>query len=59
MAANPGPGYLCHKCAKATGVDPFKKPAVPRKRKTPANKRTIVHFEEKRFPTLVSLCVQV
>ena len=58
MAANPGPGFLCHQCAKASGSDPFKKP-TPKKRKTPADKRTIVNFEEKRFPTLVSMCIQV
>lgn len=59
MAANGGTGYLCHKCAKASGSDPFKKPAVPKKRKAPADKRTVVNFEEKKFPTLVSLCIQV
>lgn len=59
MAATPGLGYLCHACAKAAGADPFKKPATPRKRKTPTDKRTIVHFEERRFPTLASLCIEV
>ena len=59
MAANPPPGFLCHTCAKASGADPFKKPAAPRKRKAPADKRSIVHFEEKRFPSLASLCIQV
>ena len=58
MAANPGPGYLCHTCAKASGNDPFKKPA-PKKRKVPADKRTITHFVESRFPSLVSLCIDV
>lgn len=57
MAANPGPGFLCHQCAKASGSDPFKKPAS--KKKAPADKRTVVNFEEKRFQSLVSLCVQV
>ncbi|KAJ7282784.1 RNI-like protein [Mycena rebaudengoi] len=59
MAANPGPGFLCHPCAKASGTDPFKKPAAPRKRKTPAEKRTVVHFEERSFPSLVSICIDV
>ena len=58
MAANPGPGYLCHRCAKASGSDPFKKP-TPKKRKAPSDKRTIVKFEEKRCPTLVSMCIKV
>jgi DNA repair protein RAD7 len=59
MAANPPPGYLCHMCAKATGSDPFKKPAVPRKRKTVADKRDIVSYEERRFPSLVAMCIEV
>ncbi|KAF8888303.1 RNI-like protein [Infundibulicybe gibba] len=59
MAANPGPGFLCHQCAKATGSDPFKKPAVPKKRKTPAERRTVTNFDDKRFPSLVSICVQL
>ncbi|CAK5281314.1 unnamed protein product, partial [Mycena citricolor] len=59
MAANPGPGFLCHQCAKASGADPFKKSAAPRKRKAPAEKRAVVHIEELRFPTLVSLCIDV
>ncbi|KAJ6629505.1 hypothetical protein B0H10DRAFT_2428441 [Mycena sp. CBHHK59/15] len=59
MAASAGTGFLCHPCAKASGTDPFKKPAAPRKRKTPADKRTIVNFEERSFPTLVSICIDV
>lgn len=59
MAANDGTGFLCHQCAKAGGGDPFKKPAVPKKRKSAAEKRNITNFEERRFPTLVSLCIQV
>ncbi|KAI0042009.1 RNI-like protein [Auriscalpium vulgare] len=59
IAAQPPPGYLCHTCAKAGGADPFKKPAAPRKRKAPANKRTVTNIEERRLPTLVSLCVQI
>ncbi|KAH8830465.1 hypothetical protein DL96DRAFT_944407 [Flagelloscypha sp. PMI_526] len=59
LAAIPGPGWLCHVCAKASGADPFKKPAAPRKRKPATEKRTVVHYEEKRFPSLISLCVQV
>ncbi|KAH9483476.1 DNA repair protein rhp7 [Psilocybe cubensis] len=59
MASGSGGGFLCHNCAKAGGNDPFKKPAVPKKRKAPADKRTVTNFEEKRFPTLVSLCIQL
>ncbi|KAJ3513206.1 hypothetical protein NLJ89_g3081 [Agrocybe chaxingu] len=56
MAANSGTGYLCHQCAKAGGQDPFKKPTIPKKR---TEKRNITTFEERRFPTLVSLCIQL
>ncbi|KAG6883917.1 hypothetical protein C0993_002851 [Termitomyces sp. T159_Od127] len=59
MPAVPGPGYLCHRCAKESGNDPFKKPAAPKRKKVPAEKRTVVNFEEKRFPTLASLCIQL
>ncbi|KAJ6594413.1 hypothetical protein B0H19DRAFT_1095404 [Mycena capillaripes] len=59
MASSSGPGFLCHPCAKAGGNDPFKKPAAPRKRKTPAEKRTVVHIEERSFPTLVTICIDV
>ena len=59
MAANPPPGFLCHQCAKSSGADPFKKPVAPRKRKAPEDKRKIVAFEEKQFPTLVSMCITV
>ncbi|KAF7361740.1 Dna dependent atpase [Mycena venus] len=59
MASSSGPGFLCHPCAKAGGNDPFKKPAAPRKRKVPAEKRTVVHIEERSFPTLVSVCIDV
>ncbi|KAG5735452.1 DNA repair protein rhp7 [Termitomyces sp. T112] len=59
MPAVPGPGFLCHKCAKESGNDPFKKPAAPKRKKVPAEKRTVVNFEEKRFPTLASLCIQL
>ncbi|KAF8638840.1 hypothetical protein AX17_001898 [Amanita inopinata Kibby_2008] len=59
ISANPGPGFLCHQCAKATSSDPYKKPAVKRKRKTPADKRNVQSFEERRFPTLVSVCIQL
>jgi len=59
MAANPPPGFLCHACAKAGGVDPFKKPAAPRKRKTATEKRNVVHFEERKLPSLSNLCIQV
>ncbi|KAF9244250.1 RNI-like protein [Melanogaster broomeanus] len=59
MAANPPPGYLCHQCAKASGTDPFKKPAAPRKRKTAAEKREVISYEDRRFPTLASLCIEL
>ncbi|KAJ7071936.1 RNI-like protein [Mycena amicta] len=59
MAAMPGPGFLCHPCAKSSGADPFKKPAAPRKRKAPAEKRTVVHIQQRSFPTLVSMCIDV
>ncbi|EJD48337.1 RNI-like protein [Auricularia subglabra TFB-10046 SS5] len=60
MAARPGPGWLCHECTKAAGIDPFKKPAAPRKRKAPAEKRKIVNFEERdAVQSLSKLCIQV
>ncbi|EGO21873.1 hypothetical protein SERLADRAFT_372518 [Serpula lacrymans var. lacrymans S7.9] len=58
IAANPGPGYLCHSCAKSGGNDPFKKPAAPRKRKVPGDKREVVNFE-KIFPTLANICIEI
>lgn len=59
LAANPPPGYLCHQCAKASGADPFKKPAAPKKRRPAAERREVISFEERRFPTLASLCIEV
>jgi len=60
VAARPGPGWLCHECVKASGVDPFKKPAAPRKRKAAQEKRKVVNFEEKeRVQTLARLCIDV
>ncbi|KAJ7015845.1 RNI-like protein [Mycena alexandri] len=59
MASSTGTGYLCHPCAKASGTDPFKKAAAPRKRKTPADKRTVVHIEKRGFPSLVTICIDV
>ncbi|KAG2066384.1 RNI-like protein [Suillus decipiens] len=59
MAANPPPGYLCHHCVKASGTDPFKKPAVPRKRANVTEKRDIVSFQERRFPSLVAMCIEL
>ncbi|KAF8635566.1 hypothetical protein AX15_000216 [Amanita polypyramis BW_CC] len=50
---------LCHHCAKSEGIDPFKKHTAQRKRKAPIDKRTVQSFEERRFPTLVSLCIQL
>ncbi|KAI0823776.1 RNI-like protein [Trametes gibbosa] len=59
MAANPPPGYLCHRCAKASGSDPFKKPAALKKRKPAGEKRNVTHFEERRLPSLASVCIEV
>ena len=60
MAANPGPGLLCHSCAKASGADPFKKPASRRKRKDPTEKRKIISFEEtERVRSLTAMCIEV
>ena len=60
MAANPGPGFLCHACAKASGADPFKKPALPRKRKDPAERRKVTSFEEtERVKSLAKMCIEV
>lgn len=59
MAANPPPGWLCHICAKSSGADPFKKPAAPRKRKPAGDKRAVVSYEERRFPSLASICIDV
>lgn len=59
IPAVPGPGYLCHPCAKSGNVDPFKKPAAPKRRKTATDRRTVTHFEERLFPSLASLCIEV
>ncbi|KAG2148764.1 RNI-like protein [Suillus clintonianus] len=59
MAANPPPGYLCHNCAKASGTDPFKKPAVPRKRANVAEKRDVISYQERRFPSLAAMCIEL
>ncbi|KAG0696990.1 RNI-like protein [Suillus ampliporus] len=59
MAANPPPGYLCHQCAKASGTDPFKKPAVPRKRANVAERRDVVSFEQRRLPSLAAMCIEL
>jgi DNA repair protein RAD7 len=59
MAADPEPGYLCHPCTKASGADPFKKPRAPRKRKAATEKRSVTNYQERKFPTLVSLCIKV
>ncbi|KAG2348209.1 RNI-like protein [Suillus weaverae] len=59
MAANPPPGYLCHHCAKASGTDPFKKPAVPRKRINATEKRDVVSYQERRFPSLAAMCIEL
>ncbi|GJJ14915.1 hypothetical protein Clacol_009185 [Clathrus columnatus] len=53
-------GLLCHVCVKSSGVDPFKKTPVPRKRKDPAEKRKVISFEEpERVNTLASMCIDV
>ncbi|EKM54908.1 uncharacterized protein PHACADRAFT_259073 [Phanerochaete carnosa HHB-10118-sp] len=54
-----GPGWLCHPCLKASGVDPFKKPAAPRKRKPLTEKRNVTNFEKRRLPSLASTCIKV
>ncbi|KAJ3807138.1 RNI-like protein [Lentinula lateritia] len=54
-----GSGFLCHPCAKKLGNDPFKKPTAPRKRMNATDKRNILHFEKPRFPTLVSICINI
>jgi DNA repair protein RAD7 len=59
VAADPPPGYLCHSCAKASGTDPFKKPMAPRKRKSAAERRSDLKCLDRKFPTLVSLCIKV
>ncbi|KAI0365137.1 RNI-like protein [Pilatotrama ljubarskyi] len=59
MAANPPPGYLCHPCAKSSGSDPFKEPAAPRKRKPAAERRNVASYEERRLPSLASICIEV
>lgn len=59
MAANPGPGWLCHLCAKASGANPFKKPSVQRQRKAPEDKRKVVNYEDRDIPSLAALCIKV
>lgn len=60
LAARDGEGWLCHECAKAAGMDPFKKPTAPRKRKAPAERRKTVNFEEpEKAQSLAMLCIQV
>jgi len=51
-------GWLCMACAKALGKD-LKKATAPRKRK-PAQKRQIVHFEQAEpVKTLTNMCIDV
>ncbi|KAI0669355.1 RNI-like protein [Trametes maxima] len=59
LAANPPPGFLCHPCAKSSGSDPFKKPAAPKKRKTASDKRNLASYEERRLPSLATICIEV
>ncbi|KAF8340365.1 uncharacterized protein EI90DRAFT_2054174 [Cantharellus anzutake] len=55
--ATPGPGYLCHKCTKALGNDPFKKPVTQKRQR---EKRNVQYFEEKeRVESLARLCIKV
>lgn len=57
--ASPPPGFLCHACTKAAGVDPFKKQATA-KPKRKEEKRTIVKFDEKdAVPSLAQICISV
>ncbi|KAG8902903.1 hypothetical protein FRB99_003962 [Tulasnella sp. 403] len=54
----------CAECGKrftvATGKDPFKKPAAPRKRKVPAEKRKVVNFEEDdNVKSLATMCIEM
>ena len=59
MAASPPPGWLCHDCAKASGVDPFTVKKTAPKRK-PVEKRKVVNFDEKeRVATLAEMCIKV
>lgn len=58
LAADPGPGFLCHVCAKSSGIDPFKKKAEPRKKKT--EKRVVQNFEEvEPVKSLTAMCIEV
>ncbi|KAI0271782.1 hypothetical protein BGY98DRAFT_1006285 [Russula aff. rugulosa BPL654] len=59
VAADPPPGNLCHSCAKESGTNPFKKPMAPRKRKSAAERRSDLKYQERKFPTLVSLCIKI
>ncbi|KAG8777714.1 hypothetical protein FRC15_011162 [Serendipita sp. 397] len=52
-------GLLCHTCAKASGADPFKRQAAPRKRK-PAAKRVVQNFEEvEAVRPLTGMCINI
>jgi DNA repair protein RAD7 len=57
--ASDGSGLLCHTCAKASGQNPFQKakPSKPVARKREA--RQVVNFEERHFPSLVSVCIDI
>ena len=45
---------------KASGRDPFKKPAAPRKRKDPAEKRKVTSFEgTEKVSSLAKMCIEV
>ncbi|KAG9008592.1 hypothetical protein FRB93_006511 [Tulasnella sp. JGI-2019a] len=62
MPCIPPPGFLCHKCAKDSGQDPFKKAKAPapRKRKLPADKRKVVNFEEiEQVKSLTNMCIGI
>ncbi|PVF98871.1 RNI-like protein [Serendipita vermifera] len=53
-------GYLCHSCAKSSGLDPFKKQAAPRKRKPAAEKRVVQNFEEvEPVMSLTRMCIDI
>ncbi|KAF8309908.1 RNI-like protein [Clavulina sp. PMI_390] len=59
QAASPPPGYLCHNCTKAAGIDPFKKTTAPRQKRKAEDKRKIVNFEEKDITSLTHHCISV
>ena len=47
MVANPPPGWLCHICAKSSGANLFRQPALPRKQKPAGDKPNVVSYNTK------------